>query len=68
MPLAACDSQCCFVYIAFKAPGGSNNSSAYRHYYSLHENYIQNLPLKCYIVGDNAYIPSEHLLTPFSGN
>lgn len=29
---------------------------------------INSLPLGRYIVGDNAYVCSEHLLTPFSGN
>jgi hypothetical protein len=29
---------------------------------------INSLPLGHYIVGDNAYVCSEHLLTPFSGN
>ena len=65
--LAACDSHCWFVYVACKVPGGSNNISAYRHYAM--PNYVENLPLlKSYIVGDNSYVPSEHLLTPFSGN
>ena len=65
--LTACDSQCWFVYIACKAPGGSNNISAYSRHSRL-PNYVENLPLQRYIVGDNIYIPSEHLLTPFSGN
>ena len=64
--LAACDSQCCFIYVTCKAPDGSNNLSAYCH--STLPNYVKNLPLKCYVVGDNAYTPSEHLLTLFFGN
>ena len=53
------------MYIACKAPGGSNNISVYRH--SSLPNDMENFPLKCYVVGENTYVPSEHLLTPFSG-
>ena len=58
--LAACDHQCRFLYVAFQAPSGSNDITAYRHS-TLRTPYS-------FIVGDNSYVPSEHLLTPFSEN
>ena len=29
---------------------------------------IENLPIGKYVIGDNAYVCTEHLLTPFSGD
>jgi DDE superfamily endonuclease len=63
---AACDAQCRFVFAALAAPGGANDITAFRKT-ALHT-YIQNLPLGKYIIGDNAYVCSEHLLTPFCGD
>ena len=63
---AAWDSQCRFVFAALAAPGGVNDIMAYRKT-GLHI-YCQNLPTGKYIIGDNAYVCSEHVLTPFSGD
>jgi DDE superfamily endonuclease len=62
---AACDSNCRFVYAALAAPGGANDIAAFRKT-SLH-NIANQLPLGKYIIGDNAYVCTEHLLTPFPG-
>ena len=62
---AACDSQCRFIYAALAAPGGANDIAAFRKT-TLFE-MVQRLPLGKYIIGDNAYVCTEHLLTPFSG-
>jgi len=62
---AACDYKCRFVYAATAAPGGANDIAAFRKI-GLCE-MIQKLPPKKFVVGDNAYICSETLLTPFSG-
>jgi len=64
--LAACDHQCRFLYVTCQAPGGSNDITAYRN--STLPSYVEGLPISRFIVGDNAYVPAEHLLTPFSGN
>jgi DDE superfamily endonuclease len=47
------------------APGGQNDVAAYRK--STLPDLINNLPISFYIIGDNAYVCSEHVLTPFSG-
>ena len=52
--------------MACQAPGGSNDITAYRN--STLPSYVEKLRISRFIVGDNAYVPSEHLLTPFSGN
>jgi hypothetical protein len=48
------------------APGAANDIQAYRRT-SLKE-WVDGLPVNFYVVGDNAYILSEHLLTPFFGS
>ena len=50
-------------YAATAAPGGANDIAAIRKT-GLCE-MIQKLPPKKFVVGDNAYICSETLLTPF---
>jgi hypothetical protein len=62
---AACDSQCRFVFAALAAPGGTNDIAAFRKT-KLHD-IAAKLPLGKYIIGDNAYICTEHILTPFPG-
>jgi hypothetical protein len=62
---AVCDSRCRFVYAAIAAPGGTNDIAAFRKT-SLHK-IVDNLPLGKYVIGDNAYACTEHLLTPFPG-
>lgn len=59
------DSRCRFLFLGAAAPGGSNDIVAYRKC-GVHE-YINNLSLGQYVIGDNAYVCSEHLLTPFAG-
>lgn len=61
-----CDSKCRFIFLASAAPGGCNDIVAYRRCGL--QPMINSLPLGRYIIGDNAYVCSEHLLTPFSGN
>jgi hypothetical protein len=62
---AACDHHCRFISVCVAAPGGTNDIAAFRKT-PLHK-HIDALPVGKYIVGDNAYICSENLLTPFSG-
>ena len=63
---AVCNSWCHFIFVALAAPGGVNDIAAFRKT-TLHRK-VQNLPLGRYIIGDNAYVCSEHLLTPFAGD
>ena len=49
------------------SPGGTNNIAAYRR--STLPDKVEALPLTRYMVGDNAYTPTEHVLVPpFSGS
>lgn len=63
---AACDARCRFVYAALAAPGGANDIAAYRK--TSLAGYVESLPLGKYVIGDNAYVATEHLLTPFPGD
>ena len=62
---AACDHQCRFLYAALAAPGGANDIAAYRKINF--SEMVQNLPIRKFVIGDNAYVCTETLLTPFSG-
>ena len=62
---AACDSHCRFVYVALAAPGSSSDLVALRK--TTLSDKIANLPLGRYVIGDNAYVCTENLLTPFPG-
>ncbi len=62
---AACDSFCRFVYVSVSSPGGTSDVVALRRT-SLCQT-IEKLPLGMYVLADNAYVCSEHLLTPFPG-
>jgi hypothetical protein len=44
----------------------SNDIAAYQ-YIGIGESAIKRLPLGKYVIGDNTYICTEHILTPFSG-
>ena len=48
------------------SPGATNDIAAHRH--STLPGKVEGLPLTHYVVGDNAYSPSEHVLVPFSGS
>jgi len=54
------------VFTCVATPGGVNDISALRK--SKWSQMIRNLPLEKFAAGVNAYICSEHLLTPFSGD
>jgi hypothetical protein len=62
---AACDAHCRFVFASLAAPGGTNDIVAFRKTSLLQK--ITSLPIGKYVIGDNAYVCSENLLTPFSG-
>jgi DDE superfamily endonuclease len=63
---AACDHRCRFIEVTVASPGGHNDLAAYRK--STLPNIVNNLPVGYYVIGDNAYICLEHLLTSFSGD
>jgi len=59
---AECDHKCRFVYAAVAAPVGANDIAAFRK--TGLSKMIQKLPPRKFVVGDNAYVCSETLLTP----
>ncbi|EGZ12290.1 hypothetical protein PHYSODRAFT_317433 [Phytophthora sojae] len=63
---AACDHQCRFIYFAVAAPGGSSDLWAFAR--TKLATYVGNLGNNRYFIGDGAYMPSEHMLTPFWRN
>jgi hypothetical protein len=54
-----------FLYFAVAAPGSFPDSNALA--FTRLKNWINSLPSGFYVVADNAYIVSEHVLIPFSG-
>jgi len=63
---SVCDTKCHFISVCIASPGGCNDMAAFQRNPLLPE-IVQQLPMGKYIIGDNAYCCSEHLLTPFSG-
>jgi len=62
---AACDHKCRFVYAALAALGGTKDIAAFKK--TKLSQMILKIPLRRCVVGDNAYVCSETLLTPFYG-
>jgi DDE superfamily endonuclease len=52
--------------VCMVSPGRLNNIAAYCE--SSLPGLIEKLPIGNYVIGDNAYVYSEHLLTPYYGN
>jgi hypothetical protein len=63
---AACYHQCWFIEEEVVAMDGCNGIWAYGML-SLSPR-ISNLPIGKYVLGNNAYTCSKHLLTPFAGH
>jgi hypothetical protein len=63
---AVCDDLCRFNYVCVAAPGGTNDVHASAK--TKLKQLIDELPVGKYVLADNAYIPTEHLLSPFSGS
>jgi hypothetical protein len=63
---AMVDANLRFMYLAVLAGGRSSDVQAYRK--SKLKNWIESLPPWYFVAGDNAYVCTEHLLTPFCGS
>eukprot|EP00918_Siedleckia_nematoides_P073861 GHVU01161323.1.p1 GENE.GHVU01161323.1~~GHVU01161323.1.p1 ORF type:complete len:427 (-),score=21.48 GHVU01161323.1:63-1343(-) len=63
---AVCDHLCRFLEVCVAKPGGTNDVVAFAA--SAMQHMIECLPRGRYVVGDNAYVPTEHLMTPFAGS
>lgn len=55
-----------FIYAGILTGGRSSDYKAYQK--SKLRDWIENLPPMYFVAGDNAYVCTEHLLTPFCGN
>jgi hypothetical protein len=62
---AICDARLRFMAISCRCPGKTNDWMAYLR--STMSERTDNLPPPFYIVGDAAYVNSEHLLVPYPG-
>ena len=60
---ACCDSECRFLAFSANSPGGRSDSLAFL-YWRLRL-IVDQLPVGQFIIGDNAYINTDKLLTPF---
>lgn len=63
---AACDAKYRFISVCAASPGSSNDIMAYRR--DPLSDYIEKLPKGKYFIGDNAYLCTETLITPFAGS
>eukprot|EP00953_Heterococcus_sp_UTEX-ZZ885_P020783 11626-Heterococcus_DN1.PRE.3 len=61
---AVCDSKLRFMTMSCLCPGGTNDIVAWRKSKAAEK--LEALPLGWYIVGDAAYMCSDHMLTPYS--
>ena len=65
--MAGCDSDCKFNIFSCQASGGTHDHLAWGMT-AAHEMVAQgDLKYTYYIIGDEAFVNSEHLLTPWSG-
>ena len=62
---AACDHECRCVYAVLAAPGGANDIAALRK--MQFSQIFKKLPLRKFVIGVNAFVSSETLLTTSSG-
>jgi DDE superfamily endonuclease len=62
---AMVDSNCMFTYASILCPGSTNDVVAYRQT-PLCRDFVPNLPIGIFIVGDNAYPLGTCLLVPFN--
>lgn len=63
---AICDGRLRFIYFGVIAPGGTNDNIAY--FQTGIDDFLKGvLEYPLHLVGDAAYIESEHLVTPYVG-
>jgi len=60
-----CDADCHFIYLSIHCPGGTGDSNAF--FSSSLYDIVNTLPPGLYLIADNAYTLSGHLLIPYSG-
>lgn len=63
---AVCDHAYRFIWMGVNTPGGMSDHTNYQ--LCSISSLVESLPTTKYVLGDNAYQVTEHLLTPFSGS
>jgi hypothetical protein len=67
-----CDAHCRITYLAAVAAGGIEDNDAYKEKVpgsgKSASDRIEALPVGFYVVADDAYAPTEHVLSTFGGN
>jgi hypothetical protein len=65
-----CDAHCRITHLATVAAGVTNDNEAYKEKVGdlSCSDRIEALPVGFYVVADNAYVPTEHVLSIFGGN
>lgn len=61
---ACCDYRCRFTYINVSQPGSCNDSRAFQQ--SALHGVLDEMESGFYLLGDNAYVCTAHMLTPFT--
>lgn len=61
---ACCDHLCRFTEVCVALPGGAGDVQSYNQ--SNLKTCVEALPVGYYVIGDNAYVVNEHLITPYS--
>jgi hypothetical protein len=61
-----CDQNICIHFVSIMCLGKTNDVNAYRH--SKTSDLIEGLPGGFFVIADNAYVNSEHVITPYAGN
>jgi hypothetical protein len=61
-----CDFESRFTYVSAMCPGSVSDLVSYEE--TELSKRVEKLPVGVFLLGDNAYMLSEHLLTPFPGN
>jgi len=64
---AVCDARQRFIYFGVVAPGKTNDNRAFNRCQELRR-WLQDLPPKYFLIGDNAYTLTSQMLIPFSGS
>jgi DDE superfamily endonuclease len=62
---AVCDALLCFIYAGIGGPGTTPDMTA-SHVLAINK-MVENLPGPYYVVSDAAYIPTDQMMTPYTG-
>ena len=64
--IAVCGAYCRCIYLFVGCPGSVSDSTAFSE--SVLSQLVEQLPSGIHLIGDNAFVPTEHMLVPYSGH